>query len=60
MKTDGIISDVIDGIILCNPNEEAFSGDDGDAVLSIGDTKRTFLGCKSTFAESASQEISKM
>jgi hypothetical protein len=26
-KRDGIISDVIDGIIILNPNEEASSGD---------------------------------
>jgi hypothetical protein len=51
MKTDRIISDVIiEGIILCILNEEAFSGEDGDAELPIGDTKRTFLCCKSPFA----------
>jgi len=57
MKIDGIVSNVIDRIIPCKPKEETLSGDDEDAVLSIGDTKRTFLGCKSPSSKSASQEI---
>jgi len=57
MKTDGTVSNVIDRIILCKPKEETWSGDDEDAVLSIGDTKCTFLGCKSPSSESASQGI---
>jgi hypothetical protein len=32
-EKNGIISDVIDGTILCNPKEDTSSGDDEDAVL---------------------------
>jgi hypothetical protein len=32
-KRDGIISGVIDGLIILNPNEEALSGDKEDMVV---------------------------
>jgi hypothetical protein len=43
-KRDGIISDVIDGIIILNPIEEASSGDKR-IWWSSGDMNSDFSGC---------------